>query len=42
MKAGNKGGASAAGSTECVKVTVRCRPMNKKETSDGKFQRLLF
>lgn len=37
MKAGNKGGSSAAGSTECVKVTVRCRPMNKKELNEGTF-----
>ena len=42
MKAGNKGGAQAANSTECVKVTVRCRPMNKKELNEGKFHYFKF
>lgn len=35
MKQAKGGNGAAANSTECVKVTVRCRPMNKKETSEG-------
>ena len=39
---GAGGGAAAASSTECVKVAVRCRPMNKKENGIGIYISSLF
>ena len=36
MKAGKTGSGGASSSTECVKVAVRCRPINKKEITLSK------
>ena len=41
MSTGKAGNGTVASSTECVKVVVRCRPMNKSENTRGIFFSIL-